>query len=262
MYQGSHLTDIPSGDYYPETGNSRHSRELAIVGGRSRPTPQISFEDALRELFELLKQTLRFYSAFQQRFEEETRDIVAYASKQVLDGLWQCRVSYHEQRQSSCSNKDKSDQDNVHNPNQRHPQSVQTFKSTQKQLRNALAAVVEEPISRGAQHSKRGEGLDEETYRRLNTKINTVGREIMASAAHAGKKIGEVKALLTEMELLKTYLENYKEVWQGQKRDRGHGEGQEEERGGARVDHEEEGRWGGSEGRDDSQCGDDNEQYQ
>ena len=197
-----------------------------------KPTPRLTFEDAVNELSAALAETLHFYAWFKKRFDEDICSIRSYASPQILGELWNQKTSVLGSRREGCNGSDYAPQGSY---------GKMTFKTAFLQLQDAFELVLRSShdAPSGSRNSH-DSGSDRARLRHLVAKLQGAREDILKLAKGAVKRVGDAEALIMELELMSAYLEKSRSVWQ--KGADGHGRhdeargGRQEERYGERDD--------------------------
>ncbi|MCJ1389844.1 hypothetical protein MMC18_002701 [Xylographa bjoerkii] len=154
----------------------RSSRGIQKSQAHGPNLPRKDFEYAISDLFEQLGKATAFYSAAKGEFEAEIKKVKDYA-KPMLGEIWERNVNFLEARHD--------------HPFSEKPAEAlfpMTFKSTYQRLEDSLEAAI-------------------------ILKIDRERPDILAFAASAIKKFGQLGPLTTELNLLITYLNNKNTTW-------------------------------------------------
>lgn len=182
------------------------SRDPHSRSGNSRKILRIRFEDALADLFNLLTASLAFYSNFKSEFDNEVQGVVAYAGVDLLDELWVRKVKHSEDRRGGRDPRDRE-------PPRDRSEAPQDFTGTYRLLREKFDLALRASQPQRAQRPGHDDGRHA-NYIRILQKLKAGHRDIAQLAAHARTRNAEMEPLMMELELLATYLEKNKGVWQ------------------------------------------------
>ena len=174
----------------------RHGGESARHNdSKSRRSRKISFNDSINELYDVLSDGLSFYQGFKADFERDTQGIIPYAKPEVLDHLWNSKVSKLGRRGSDDRGyRERDDSREV----SRHESAV-TFTSTANEITNGIRATVE--ATRSGSRSE-----DAENALNVSHKLGKTYTEIKGLIKAAPYRMRDTKQLMTELEMLLTFL--------------------------------------------------------
>ena len=189
--------------------NHRHGRQPSHQSERGRTRsyrehnapPRPSFEDAISKLDEVLRSALDFYTYFNKEFEEEIHGLSSYAGSPILNELWTRKAKYA---------------DSHPNPHDREADGSgtdrTTFRTVFHDLRNGFTIVMRSSPTRNIKAP--GEGaFDIAGYTRLQTKLRNAASDISKLAQTVFNVRTDADALITELELLTSYLNKCRSLW-------------------------------------------------
>jgi len=196
-------------DYAQRSSDSRNSasglflrppRETPKIQAHGSMLPKKDFATAVSDLFEQLEKASSFYSAAKEGFEADTKRVKDYA-KPLLGEIWERKVVFMENHRDHLSSG---------NPEEAVPSM--TFKNTFHLLKDSLEIAVRAT----APHEPRRleEGEEEATsWKQILLKVDRERQDILVFATSAIRKFGQLGPLITELNLLLTYLRNNKATW-------------------------------------------------
>ena len=194
-YQGSrsgHRSHDPRNMF--EEG--RHSGDsIRHNDSRSRRSRKISVNDSINELYDVLSDGLRFYQGFKAEFERDTQRIIPYAKPDLLDHLWISKISKNGRRGSD--DRGYRERDGGREVS-RHDSDV-TFASTASEIANGIQSTAE--ATRSGSRSE-----DAENAHNVSSKLRKTYPEIMRLVKAAPYRMKNTKQLMTELEMLLTFL--------------------------------------------------------
>ena len=174
----------------------RHSGESTRHNDyRSRRSRKISFNDSINELYDVLNDGLRFYQGFKADFDRDTQRIIPYAKPELLDHLWISKISKPGRRGSDDRGYRERD---CGRELSRHESDV-TFASTASEITNGFRSTVE-AIRSGSRSE------DAENAQNVSNKLGKTYTDIKPLMKAASYRIRDTKQLMTELEMLLTFL--------------------------------------------------------
>ncbi|MCJ1439053.1 hypothetical protein MMC27_008444 [Xylographa pallens] len=206
-FRGGHAS-YNEAEYVHRSSESRNSgTSLVHRSVRDNPKsqaygpklPRKDFEHAISELFEQLERAFTFYSAVRVGFEADINKVKDYA-KPLLGDVWDRKVVFMENRR-----------DQLHLETLEEESSTMTLKSTSQRLEDSLDVAVhatppQEPRRHDELEEEEGEEEENTTGKQIIQKVDREKHDILAFAASAIKKFGQLGPLITELNLLITYL--------------------------------------------------------
>ena len=138
-----------------------------------------------------------FYQAAKRDFEEDIRGLKDYA-RPLLGEIWERKVKSLDSRR-----------DHPLSENLEEALPPMTFQSTYQCLEDSLEIAMH---ARPPKDVRKYEEI-ETTWKQVVLKVDRERQDILAFAAIATKKFGQLGPLITELNLLITYLSNNKPIW-------------------------------------------------
>lgn len=171
------------------------------VGARNRHKPiHTSFQDAMEDLHNLLIQAEQFYSHFKQEFDHETMGIKPYANQKVMKYLWTSKVARSGMPDIGHHTKSR----NGYEPEDQTPR--EDFHSLGKKICRLLKVAITAADILQSQRPSRESKIDSSTAARICEKLKSAFAEISALLTLASKRIEDVEPLMTDLEMIATYL--------------------------------------------------------
>ncbi|KAI4127921.1 MAG: hypothetical protein LQ347_004391 [Umbilicaria vellea] len=172
----------------------------------------MSIEEAIGGLFNTLTGALNFYVNFERDFEGETRGIRAYAGSELLDRLWMRKAGSIEgqvggHQRSNTASDERYDQD--------RPSPETNFKAMQRELSDSFGMAMMASPGSGSRSGRPGHGssIDRASLDRLKKKLHDAYQDIRELSKFASQRSGDTQALITEAELVLTYLDKSRDLW-------------------------------------------------
>ena len=185
-----------------------HGRNLDYQNerGRSRARQKPTFEDAISKLDEILRSALGFYTDMKNEFHEETQGITLYAGSQILALLWSRKIKYSGGRPDLHATE--ADSSGLARTN---------FETVFHDLQDSFASAIASFPARRYRNSG-NDGCDPASYDRLYNKLGMASRDIPRLAQTAPSNRNDADALTTELELLGSYLDKCRGLWDNHRR--------------------------------------------
>lgn len=174
-------------------GGPRHRHKLSNV----------SLQDAMMDLYDLLKHSERYYYHFREDFEKDTIRIKPYARSDVLEYLWASKVSESDnpptrERPFSTEPKDR------YEPEGKDP--GEGFRTTGKQIGRLLKVAITAADKLKLQRPSRESKIDPSNAARISEKLKSVYKDVIALLGSASRRVEDVQYLLTDLEMAATFL--------------------------------------------------------
>lgn len=182
-------------------GRQRSSRDR-------RRTPRIAFADAIGILLDTLNDAHEFYDGFKRAFDKEVSEVADYAGPRILGELWENKVRNAESR------RDRRDVDG-----ERADPPGPTFRAMHQELNENFDVVMTTPPSRKSRDASRGEDLDKGGHIRLVAKLKRASVDIFNLTRSVTKKSSDTRALITELEMIMSYLDKSQSIWCDSRKD-------------------------------------------
>ncbi|MCJ1397857.1 hypothetical protein MMC11_001053 [Xylographa trunciseda] len=177
----------------------RPLRESPKTQAHGPMLPKKDFAHAVSDLFEQLEKASTFYSATKEDFEADIKRVRDYA-KPLMGDIWERKVVFMENNIDHLS---------LENPKESSPPV--TFTSTYQHLRDSLEIAVRATLPR--EPRKLDEEEEATSWKQILLKVERERHDILVFAGNARKKFGQLGPLITELNLLITYLSNNKATW-------------------------------------------------
>lgn len=184
----------PAEETYHGSIQGRHGRHRSI---------KISLEDAMDDLIGVLEQSMDFYADFKEEFNREVDGIKPYVNATILSCLWACKVSKSDDLRSHCHINRKQHLDNMHVED---PKPACGFRTRNKQIKRMFKVAIAAAEFLRSQKQTHQMNFDPQTASRIFEKLRSGYTDISAYLESASKRIKDLDALLTEMEMMTTFL--------------------------------------------------------
>lgn len=170
--------------------------------GRHKPI-KISLEDAMDDLIGVLEQSMDFYADFKEEFNQEVDGIKPYVNATILSCLWACKISKSDNLRSHCHINRKQ---HLGNTQVEDPKPACGFRTTNKQIKRMFKVAIAAAEFLMSQKQTQQMNFDPQTASRIFEKLRSGYTDISAYLESASKRIKDLYALLTEMEMMTTFL--------------------------------------------------------
>lgn len=174
-------------------GGPRHKPKLSSV----------SLQDAMMDLYDLLKHAERYYYHFREDFENDTIRIKSYARSDVLGYLWASKVS-------ESDNPRARERPYSAEPRDRYETEEQApregFRITGKQIGRLFKVAITAADKLKSQRPSRESKIDPSNAARISEKLKTVYKDVTALLGSASRRVEDVQYLLTDLEMAATFL--------------------------------------------------------
>ena len=179
----------------------RQSMELRHHSdSRSRKSRKINFNDSINELHDVLSDGLGFYQRFKTDFMRDIQRIQFYADHETLDRLWNRKVS----KSSKQGTEDQGYPGRDDSRDVGRRESDGTFKSASSNIASGIkSTMADAEIARNASRPE-----DAEIVENVGSKLRKTYPEIRSLLKAAPFRLWDTKQLMTELEMLLTFLRN------------------------------------------------------
>lgn len=181
----------------------RHGRDQGHRGGKDhkhRP-PKPLLDEAIQELEDMLNGAIDFYGRFAQDFGRDVQQIKPYANSEILTCLWASKVRMNDDRRRGGGDPSKFQERDGSEPG-RHQGSSSSFRNLAAQIQRSFQ------VALASRPSKiRESDIDAENADRILKKISQAYKDTYKLLSTAPKRHADVNALVTELEVLSTFLE-------------------------------------------------------
>ncbi|KAG7004470.1 hypothetical protein G7Y79_00025g057560 [Physcia stellaris] len=179
----------------------RQSMEIRHQGdSRSRESRKINFNESINELYDVISDGLGFYQRFYADFMRDTQHIQLYADYDLLDQLWNCKIS----KSSKPGTEDQGYPGRDDSRELSRRESDGTFKSTSSNIASGIKSTIEDAeIARNATRAE-----DAEHANSVRSKLRKNYPEIKNLLKASPFRLWHTKQLMTELEMLLTFLKH------------------------------------------------------
>ena len=189
--------------------DNRPGMERDHHGGSNHP---ILLDDALIDLQDALETAVDYYSSFIEDFDRDVQRIKPYAGTQVMQHLWVHKTLLNDER-SRYGGRLKARQ--ADGPNLERSNPSHSFQNVNREVLSCFLLVT------GSRSSSRESSIDPQSADRIWKKFEQASRDIFELMRTAVKQKADADALVTEMEMLLTFLEKTRPL-QGHRGNRDH----------------------------------------
>lgn len=208
--QSSHHHRIPPtrGERYDEDlhhrgrqGSDHHRGRNSVGRRRQRP----AFDEELQELYGVVGEAMNFYGSFLQSFQRDVQYVKPYARIELLDHLWMCKVgASNKQRPSAGGTRGggggRGDRDEYRDHGGPMAESsAASFQEMARLLLEHVELTIEAAAT--ARQSRDGENASH-VYSKLGRTIKELSRHLK----HAPMRAKDTEILMTELQMLATFL--------------------------------------------------------
>lgn len=174
-------------------GRPRHRHKLSNV----------PLQDAMVDLYDLLKHAERYYYHFREDFENDTSRIKSYARSDVLGYLWASKVSESDnprtrERHYSAELKDEYEID--------EQAAGEGFRMIGKQIGRLFKVAITAADKLKSQRPSHESKIDPSNAARISEKLKTVYNDVIGLLGSASRRVEDVQYLLTDLEMAATFL--------------------------------------------------------
>lgn len=195
----------PRPEFVHEYGEK--SSKPGITYKRKEALPFVSAMKGLHRKLEAAKQT---YIHFQSEYDTETESIKKYATKEILEDLWTSKMRSKKGR-SVLLEDQHGDEDDRYGYEEK-------FAGWKRKIAQALDEVLNSSIKKGTLNTPKNITRYQSMVR-LREKLYTANRQILPLLDDVSKGREYCKALITELDLLKTLIspdhDNTRELYRG-----------------------------------------------
>jgi hypothetical protein len=197
--------------------------------------PSMSFLRAARELSTTLNEALAYFKPFYSEFKDETREIRTYADQAVIDQIWMKKILSSAGVEESGNGDgtdtagegehgagDENGYENEHQTeSETEPDIFRDFRDHQAAVFNRcedLLCAVPPPQTRGSYRSTTSSGGDSDRSLEATVLVAKMGRcreDLFPALRRMRSRYVVVGTAIKEMEVLRSNLETYREVWDG-----------------------------------------------
>lgn len=189
----------------------RHSMEPGRHSdSRPRKSRKINFNESIDELHYLISDGLGFYTWFKADFERDIQRIQLYAHQDTLDLLWTRKTS--KSGRQSMEDQDHHGRNDSRDLGRRELDG--TFKSTTRNIASGISSTIGD--AEIARTTSRAE--DAEMAENVGRKLKKTYPEIRSLLKAASLGMRDTKDLMTELEMLLTFLRNHGAARNGNER--------------------------------------------
>lgn len=167
---------------------------------RSRKSRKINFNESINELYDVISDGLGFYQRFNADFMRDIQRIQSYADHETLDQLWNRKIS--KSSKQGAEDQGYRGRDDSRDVGRR--ESDGTFKSTSSNIASGIKSTIEDAeIARNASRPE-----DAENAESVGSKLRKNYPEIKSLLKAAPFRLWDTKKLMTELEMLLTFLKH------------------------------------------------------
>lgn len=174
-------------------GGTRHKHNL----------PNVSLQDAMMDLYDLLKHAERYYCHFREDFENDTIRIKSYTRSDVLGYLWASKVNESDNPRTRERPYSVEPGDGYETEEQA---SKEGFRATGKQIGRLFKVAITAADKLKSQRPGRESKIDSTNAARISEKLKTVYKDVVALLGSASRRVEDVQYLLTDLEMATTFL--------------------------------------------------------
>ncbi|MCJ1427801.1 hypothetical protein MMC29_005707 [Sticta canariensis] len=203
-------------------GGTRHTHNL----------PNVSLQDAMMDLYDLLKHAERYYYHFREDFENDTIRIKSYTRSDILGYLWASKVSESDNPRTRERPYSVEPRDGYETEEQA---SKEGFRATGKQIGRLFKVAITAADKLKSQRPSREGRIDSDGMQvrkngmigrrqdctrvlypgaltdstnaaRISEKLKTVYKDVTALLGSASRRVEDVQFLLTDLEMATTFL--------------------------------------------------------
>ncbi|KAL8824540.1 MAG: hypothetical protein Q9191_004987 [Dirinaria sp. TL-2023a] len=198
----------PTRERYDE--DLHHGRQSSERGrhssGRRRQQQRPAFDEELQELYGAVGEAMNFYGSFLQSFQRDVQYVKSYARPELLDHLWMGKVGASNKRPAAAGGRGGGRGDNNSGDGYREQQygamdepAHTSFHEMARLLMEHAKDTIEAAAM--ARQTRDGENASH-VYSKLKRTINELARHLK----HAPMRAKDTEILMTELQMLSTFL--------------------------------------------------------